>query len=253
MLDCFLQLREATRHMCDHGENGRIDRRGLLALAGLGLAAASLGLSVAPAAAAHGPKTSLNPDQALAALKEGNARYVSSPQVCAMDLIKRRGDLAGHQSPWATIVGCSDSRVPPELLFGGLGPGELFVARNAGNLVDTATMGTVEYGAEVLGAPLLVVLGHEKCGAVAAACDVIVKRATFPGSIGPMVRPIVPAATAMRGKPGDFVDNTVRESARRTAQRLAIASPILSKLVREGKLKIVAARYDLDDGKVEYL
>ena len=170
-----------------------------------------------------------------------------------MDLAKRRADVAGHQSPWATIVGCSDSRVPPELLFGGLGLGELFVARNAGNIVDTATMGTVEYGAEVLGAPLLVVLGHEKCGAVAAACDVVIKNAKFPGSIGPMVRPIVPAATAMRGKPGDFVDNTVRESARRTAQRLAVASPILAKLVKEGKLKIVAARYDLDDGKVEYL
>ena len=108
------------------------------------------------------PKTSLTPDQALAALKEGNARYVSNPQVCVMDLAKRRADVAGHQAPWATIVGCADSRVPPELLFGGLGLGELFVARNAGNLVDTATMGTVEYGAEHLGSPLLVVLGHEK-------------------------------------------------------------------------------------------
>ncbi len=239
--------------MCNHFEHREIDRRGLFALAGLGLAAAGLGLGAAPAAAAHGPKSSLTPDQALAALKEGNARYVSNPQVCVMELAKRRADVTGHQSPWATIVGCADSRVPPELLFGGLGLGELFVARNAGNLVDTATMGTVEYGAEVLGSPLLVVLGHEKCGAVAAACEVATKNAKFPGSIGPMVRPIVPAATAMRGRPGDFVDNTVRESARRTAQRLAVASPILSKLVKEGKLKIVAARYDLDDGKVEYL
>jgi carbonic anhydrase len=151
------------------------------------------------------------------------------------------------------FVSCSDSRVPPELLFGGLGLGELFVARNAGNMVDTATMGTVEYGAEHLGAPLIVVLGHERCGAVVAACDVATKNTKLPGSIGPMVKPIVPAAMAMKGKPGDFVDNTVRESARRTAQRLAVASPILSKLVKEGKLKIVAARYDLDDGKVEYL
>jgi len=134
-----------------------------------------------------------------------------------------------------------------------VGPGELFVARNAGNMVDTATMGTVEYGAEHLGAPLVVVLGHERCGAVAAACDVVIKKATYPGSIGPMVKPIVPAAIAMNGKPGDFVDNTVRESARRTATRIATASPILSRLVKDGKLKIVAARYDLDDGKVEYL
>jgi carbonic anhydrase len=238
--------------MCDR-EASTIDRRSLLALAGLGLAATGLGLGASPAAAAHGPKTSLTADQALAALKEGNARYVSNPQVCVADLAKRRTELAGHQAPWAVIVGCADSRVPPELLFGGLGLGELFVARNAGNMVDTATMGTIEYGAEVLGAPLVVVLGHEKCGAVAAACDMVAKRARFPGAIGPMVNRIAPAAMAMRGKPGDFVDNTVRESARRTAQRLAGTGPILSKLVKEGKLKVVAARYGLGDGKVEYL
>jgi carbonic anhydrase len=228
-------------------------RRGLLAAASLGLAAAALGLGAMRADAAEGEKTSLTPDQALAALQQGNARYVADPQVCVMDLAKRRTGLAKHQAPWAVIVGCSDSRVPPELLFGGLGLGELFVARNAGNLVDTATMGTVEYGTEHLGAPLVVVLGHQRCGAVAAACEVATKQAKFPGSIGPMVRPIVPAASAMRGKPGDFVDNTVRESARRTARRLGTASPILAHLVKDGKLKIVAARYSLDDGKVEYL
>jgi AraC-like DNA-binding protein len=98
-----------------------------------------------------------------------------------------------------------------ELLFGGVGPGELFVARNAGNMVDTATMGTVEYGSEHLGSPLIVVLGHERCGAVVAACEVATKNTKLPGSIGPMVKPIVPAAMAMKGKPGDFVDNTVRD------------------------------------------
>jgi carbonic anhydrase len=239
--------------MCNSFDKQRIDRRTLLASGGLALAATGLGLGIATARAADGAKTTLTPDQALAALKDGNARYVADPQVCVADLAKRRSSVATHQAPWAIIVGCSDSRVPPELLFGGLGLGELFVARNAGNMVDTATMGTVEYGAEVLGAPLLVVLGHERCGAVAAACDVVTKQAKFPGSIGPMVRPIVPAATAMRGKPGDFVDNTVRESARRTAAQMSTRSPMLSRLVKDGKLKIVAARYDLDQGKVEYL
>ena len=237
--------------MCDRCEDRMIDRRRLFAVAGLGLAAAGLG--IAPAHAAGGEKTSLTPDQALAALKAGNARYVSNPQVCVADLAKRRGSLTGHQAPWAVIVGCADSRVPPELLFGGLGLGELFVARNAGNLVDTATMGTVEYGAEHLGAPLVVVLGHAKCGAVAAACEVATKNTKLPGSMGPMVAPIVPIAKAVQGKPGDFVDNTVRESARRTAERLATASPILSHLVKDKKLEIVAARYDLDGGKVEFL
>jgi carbonic anhydrase len=240
--------------MCSRcGKRQGVDRRRLLALAGLGLAAAGLGLSAAPAGAAEGHKTTRTPEEALAALKEGNARYVANPQVCVADLAKRRADLAGHQAPWAIIVGCADSRVPPELLFGGLGLGELFVARNAGNLVDTATMGTVEYGAEHLGAPLVVVLGHQRCGAVAAACDAVTKGAKFTGSIGKMVAPILPVAREMRGRPGDFVDNTVRESARRTVRRIATASPILSHLVKDKKLKIVAARYDLAEGKVEYL
>ena len=123
-------------------------------------------------------------DQALANLKSGNDKYVKGPEVCAADLAKRRTGVATSQTPWATIVSCADSRVPPELLFGGLGVGELFVARNAGNMaVDSATMGTIEYGAAVLGVPLIVVLGHERCGAVVAACDVVTKKATFPGSI----------------------------------------------------------------------
>jgi carbonic anhydrase len=239
--------------MCDHDER-HVDRRAVLRLAGVGLAAAGLGIGSAPAHAAGGEKTALNPDQALAALVDGNARYVSNPQVCVLDLARKRADLKGHQAPWAVIVGCSDSRVPPELLFGGLGPGELFVARNAGNMVDdTATMGTIEYGAEHLGAPLIVVLGHERCGAVAAACDVATKGAKLPGAIGAMVAPIVPAAKAVEGRPGDFVDNAVRESAKRTAAHIAKASPILSHLIKDKKLRIVAARYGLGDGKVEYL
>jgi carbonic anhydrase len=138
------------------------------------------------------------------------------------------------------------------LLFGGLGVGELFVARNAGNMVDTATMGTIEYGSGVLGVPLIIVLGHERCGAVAAACEVVEKKTKFPASIGPMVQAIVPAAKAVKGKPGDFVDNAVRESAIRTAQKIASKSTIVADLVKKGKVKVIAARYDLDDGKVEF-
>ena len=96
-------------------------------------------------------------------------------------------------------------------MFGGLGLGELFVARNAGNLVDTATMGTVEYGAVVLGSPLIVVIGHSHCGAVVAACDVVTENATYPGSIGPMIDPIVPAAPAVRETAGDSRQRRARE------------------------------------------
>lgn len=202
--------------------------------------------------AAGGPVTHVKPDEALEKLKAGNAKYVAAPQVCAADLAKQREGVAKAQMPWATIISCADSRVPPELLFGGVGPGELFVARNAGNMVDTATMGTLEYGAAVLGVPLIVVLGHERCGAVAAACDVVTKKATFPGSIGPMVQAIVPAAQAVKGKDGDFVDNAVRESAKRTAAQVGSKSKIVGDLVKAGKVKVIAARYDLDDGKVEF-
>jgi carbonic anhydrase len=236
---------------CNH-EKRHVDRRAILRLAGLGLASAGLGFAGSPADA-PGKGTTLTSDQALTALKDGNARFVSNPQACVMDLAKQRAEVAGGQAPWAIIVGCSDSRVPPELLFGGLGLGQLFVARNAGNMVDTATMGTIEYGVEHLGAPLVVVLGHEKCGAVAAACEVVTNKLKLPGSMGPMVNAIVPAAKAVKGKPGDFVDNAVRESAKLTATRVATASPIVSRFIKDKKVKVLAARYDLDDGKVEYL
>lgn len=239
--------------MCEICSQRTMGRRKFLAMAGFGLAAGGALFDVDRAAAAHGPTTSVTAEQALANLKSGNAKYVQSPQVCAADLAGRRAAVAGSQAPWATILGCADSRVPPELLFGGLGVGELFVARNAGNTADTATVGTIEYGAAVLGVPLIVVLGHERCGAVAAACDVVSKHATFPGSIGPMVEAIVPAARAVKGKPGDFVENAVRENAKRTAAQIAGKSKIVADLVAAGKVKVVAAHYDLDTGKVEYL
>jgi carbonic anhydrase len=186
-------------------------------------------------------------------LLEGNKRFVTEPDVCEIDLAGQRAKVANGQAPWATILSCADSRVPPEIVFGGRGLGELFVARNAGNLADTATIGTLEYGAAVLGSPLIVVLGHSSCGAVKAACEVVTDNATFPGAIGPMIDPIIPSALAVRGKDGDFVANATRESAQRTARRLTSTSAMLADLVEAKKLKIVAAVYHLDSGKVEYL
>ncbi len=166
-------------------------------------------------------------------------------------MARRRTDTAGGQAPWATLVSCADSRVPPELIFGGLTLGELFVVRNAGNTVDTAAMGTLEYGAAVLKSPVIMVLGHSSCGAVAAACDVVAKNATFPGAIGPMIEPIVPAAITARGTDGDFIDNAVRENVRRTVAKLKAAGPIISEAVKAGTVKIVGARYDLATGAVD--
>ncbi len=238
--------------MCGNCQSSGIGRRDFLKFGAASVVALGSGVS-GRAVAAEGAPTTLSPDEALAALKTGNARYVSNPQFCSVDLAASRGAVAGHQAPWATIISCADSRVPPELIFGGHGVGELFVARNAGNLVDTATLGTVEYGAAVLGSPVIVVLAHTSCGAVKAACDVVTKNATYPGAIGPMIEPIVPAALAVRGEPGDFVNNAAKESAKRTATRLTAASTIITGFAGSGKVKIVAAIYDLETGVVTYL
>jgi carbonic anhydrase len=237
--------------MCVECDGFALNRRKFLSASAA--VVATTGFFGSRAAFAAGATTSVTADEAIARLKAGNEKYASAPQVCAVELAKQRDQVAKGQTPWASIIACSDSRVPPELLFGGLGLGELFVARNAGNMVDTATMGTIEYGAEHLGVPLIVVMGHENCGAVAAACEVVAKHAKFPGSIGPMLDAIVPAAKAVYGKPGDFVENTVRESAKRTAVKVATKSAIVSHLIKANKVKVLAARYDLDDGRVEFL
>lgn len=238
--------------MC--GICNQMGRRRLLTAAASGLAALGMiGLGASGSAHAKVAPTKLTPGEALQKLKDGNARYIAEPQLCEADLGKRREEVAGGQAPWATILTCADSRVPPELLFGGLNLGELFVCRNAGNMADTATMGTIEYGAEHLGSPLVLVLGHERCGAVAAACEVAEKGTKLPGSIGPMVDAILPAARAMMGKEGDFVANVVRESARLTAEKISSQSEIVSHLRHEGKVKVVYATYDLDTGVVDFL
>jgi carbonic anhydrase len=238
------------RDNCETEGNGRRD---LLRLGVAGIVALGLSGTSRQARAAEGAATTLSPDEALAKLRSGNQRYVSHPELCSIDLAEQRRVVAAHQSPWATVVSCADSRVPPELIFGGHGVGELFVARNAGNLADTATLGTVEYGAAVLGSPLIVVLAHTGCGAVKAACDVVTKNATYPGAIGPMIEPIVPAALATRGLPGNFVNNAASQSAKRTAARLTTASTLIAGLAGKGKLKIVPAIYDLETGVVTYL
>jgi carbonic anhydrase len=239
--------------MCVNCKADGIGRRDILRLGTAGLVAIGLGAAPWSARAAEGAPTTLTPDEALSALKKGNADYVSHPELCTVELAETRDTVAAHQAPWASIISCADSRVPPELIFGGHGVGELFVARNAGNLVDTATLGTVEYGAAVLGSPLIVVLAHTSCGAVKAACDVVTKNATYPGAIGPMIDPILPAAIAVRSEAGDFVNNAAKESARRTAKRLTTASTLLAGLAGAGKLKILAAIYDLQTGVVTYI
>jgi carbonic anhydrase len=227
-------------------------RRGFIGtgLACLGIAA--LGLLPGTSRAADPlPKTTLSPNQALRLLQEGNDRFVMEAPFRSAQGRERRVELARGQAPFCVLVGCSDSRVSPELLFG-RGLGELFIVRNAGNTVDTAALGSIEYGVGVLGCPLVVVLGHESCGAVAAAIEVVRNNATFPGVIGEMIQPIIPAVLASRNEPGDALNNAVVANARRVAARLRSQSPVIQEALRANRLKIVAARYDLDDGDVDW-
>lgn len=195
------------------------------------------------------------PDEALQRLKDGNAAFMADKPVEADVSRDRRLELAQGQQPFATLVGCSDSRVGPEQLFGA-GLGELFIVRTAGNNVDTAGMGSIEYSVMALGVPLIVVLGHEKCGAVAAATDIVTKDARFPGSIGRMVEPILPAVmAAQRAHPdGDLVEHAVEENVRRMVERLQkYSEPMLLEPQERGELKVVGAVYSLSTGEVRWL
>ena len=226
-------------------------RRALGSLAAGLLVAASLP-GRAALAADPVPKTNLSPDEALSLLKEGNDGFRTEAPYRSAQGRERRVELARGQAPFCALVGCSDSRVPPELLFG-RGLGELFIVRNAGNTVDTAALGSVEYGVGVLGCPLIVVLGHESCGAVAAAVEVVQRNATFPGVIGEMIQPIIPAVLSVRRPSGEVVlDDAVAANARRVAARLKSQSPIAMEAVRANRLKIVAARYRLQDGDIDW-
>ncbi|WP_207477174.1 carbonic anhydrase [Arenibaculum pallidiluteum] len=224
-------------------------RRAFLWLAALGGASLAARPGVVLAAS---EKTDLTPDQALARLKEGNANFVTDAPYRAAQGRERRLEIARGQKPFAVLVGCSDSRVPPELLFG-RGLGELFIVRVAGNTVDRAALGSIEYAVAELGVPLVVVLGHERCGAVMAAVEVYQKGTVLPGAIGEMVEPIIPAVVRARAQGGDLVEMAVKENARTTAARLRTEGPILAEAVGTGRLKIVAASYDLDDGRVDFL
>lgn len=218
-------------------------------------------ITAAAGSAAYGTRAEaqtpdLTPDQALARLKAGNAAFLSGKARITTRDNERRLQLAKTQTPFAVLVGCSDSRVPPEVLFG-LGLGELFIIRNAGNTVDTVALGSIEYGTLVLGAPLIVVLGHERCGAVKAAVDVVEHNKTYPGRIGDMIEPIIPsvlkARTGHTGSEEKLLDAAVRENIRRIVGRMRAGEPSFAGPLREGKLRIVGAHYDLDDGKVEFL
>lgn len=225
---------------------------GVIAPIGLAAAPAIAQRRQLPLAPIKDGKSALSPDQALQLLVEGNQAFLRDELALPDMGTRRRLAIAKSQAPFVAYVSCSDSRVPPELLFG-RGLGEFFIIRNAGNTIDTVALGSLEFAVAKLGVPLVVVMGHESCGAVEAAISVVDSNARFPGRIGNMIEPIIPAVLEARGRPGDKVANAVKANVARTVRTLRYESdPLLLKPQAERKLKVVGAYYELSTGRVDF-
>jgi carbonic anhydrase len=192
----------------------------------------------------------LSADEALQWLVEGNGRYVANKSLHPNQGESRRAEVAQGQHPFAAILGCTDSRVPPEIIFD-RGLGDLFVVRSAGQVLDEAVIGTFEFGITELAIPLLVVLGHSKCGALHATMEALESGHEPEGSVRYLLESIRPAVEMARGQSGDLLDKAVRINLELVVNRLK-ESPVLLEALHEDKLKIVGARYDLDTGVVEF-
>jgi carbonic anhydrase len=187
-------------------------------------------------------------EEAVTRLMEGNRRFTAGKAVHPHQSAERRQEVAKGQKPFAVVIGCSDSRIPPEILFD-QGIGDIFVIRVAGNIVDDIGLGSVEYAVDHLGSPLVLVLGHGKCGAVSAT----VQGGEAHGHIGSIVNTILPAVKTAKGQPGDVTENAIRENAKLVALRIASAEPMLAGMVREGKIGVLPAYYNIETGVVEIL
>jgi len=191
-------------------------------------------------------------DEALRQLLDGHKRYLCSQPLHQHQEAAWRATLAFTQHPFALIFGCGDSRVPPEIIFD-QGLGDLFVIRTAGHVPDTAVLGSIEYGLEELHIPLVMVMGHERCGAVQAAVAAMNARTGSPGYLGDIIAAIMPAVAQVRDQPGDIIDNAVRANVRLVMRKLEAHVPVLATGIQADRVKIVGARHDLDTGDIELL
>jgi carbonic anhydrase len=246
--------------MSNQSKPGSVSRRSLLKISagvvGAGTLTGWLGphpfapkltAQIGEAAVAAEPmvdKSGLTPDLAFQKLVDGNKRFVEQKRQNPHQDLARLQEVAQKQQPFAAVLSCADSRVVPEIIFD-QGIGDLFVVRVAGNVSTIEEIASKEFGTLVLGAKVLMVLGHERCGAVQAA----MKGGEFPGLIGSLVQAIKPAVDAAAGKPGDQLENVAKANVMLQVKRLQ-TSPVIAKLVQEGKLKVVGGYYDLDTGTV---
>lgn len=231
-----------------------LSRRHLMLGAGATLAASTLPWSrgwAAEPAAADAPNA-IAPEAALDRLMQGNARYAANAPE-QRDFSAGRAARASAQYPIAAILSCADSRVSPELVFD-QGPGDLFVVRLAGNFVDDEGLASLEYAVKFLGAPLVMVLGHTNCGAVAAAVKVVMERAVLPGHLPELIKSIEPAVIAAHDRhPSDLVAAAIEENVKLNVTRMKGDEPILSEALAAKKIAAVGGVYDIATGKVSLL
>lgn len=187
-------------------------------------------------------------DTVLERLLAGNGRYAAGT-ANARDFALDRAVLAEGQSPVAIVLSCADSRVVPELLFD-QSRGQLFVVRVAGNFVNEHNLASIEFGVAVLGAPLVVVLGHSGCGALQAAIDVVTIGAELPGHLPELVAAVRPAVEAVRHEDGDLLANAIAANVRINVERLRTAEPVVATAVATGRVRVVGAVYDIRTGRV---
>ena len=184
----------------------------------------------------------------LAELKAGNEHHATKHYQHPHQTAARQRELTTTQHPHATILSCADSRVAPEIVFD-QGLGDLFDVRVAGNIAGDAEIASIEYAADHLGVPVLVVLGHQRCGAVTAAAE----PGEAPGHLPVLIAAIRPAVEQARGMPGDTIDNAVRINVENVVRQLTGSQPVLAGLTAAGRLQVVGAVYSLDTGKIEWL
>jgi carbonic anhydrase len=225
------------------------------------LAASSVGVFLAGAANAKEKKEKeekkrppklqnlLSPDASLQRLQQGNARYVEGVSK-RHDFTHEREALVGGQNPYAAILSCADSRIAPEYAFD-TGRGDLFVCRLAGNFANDEMIASLEYAVAVLGTPLILVLGHDSCGAVDAAIKSLKDDKALPGHMPSLVAAIAPAVKAASQQAGDGLGNAIRQNVVDNVAKLRTATPILSAAVEQNKLKVVGGIYRLKDGSVD--
>ncbi len=222
----------------------RLSRRAMLGGALAGLAATAL-----PARAAEPVKPSVSPDQALQRLMDGNQAYLEN-QASAGDYGAGRARLAGGQAPISAVLSCADSRVLPELIFNQK-PGEMFVLRVAGNVINPDGVASLEYGTKFLGIPLILVMGHSGCGAVDAAIKVYRDSATLPGHLPRLVGEILPGVKAAEAtRPTDLLAAAIVENVRHNVHAIATTEPVLAGMASDGTIKVVGAVYDIASGRV---